>query len=653
MSRRTFFNRHRRTGNLYKLNAKRLNRLSNFDESSDDVDTIDDGAGFSAWNAPSANLQSSGEEANSEDPEEATARHGKYGDMSLKECLRYCALVKGIPHETMNLILDVLREKTPYNLPKDARTLLKTSRTAASNIINVEGGLYWYKGVKQCLLNRFRNTTLPAELSLNVSIDGLPLHNSSPATFWPILISVHEMPLAPPMTVAIFHGITKPPSIEEFLRPFVTELNELEEFGLTINNMQHEIKVRAVIADAPARAFLKGVANFNAKHGCLKCTCVGEHNSSSRTVVFTDCDAPLRTDSLFRQFAYGIHHKEPSPFLDLLYIDMIEDIIISDRLHLLDLGIMRKLLKGWVLGRLGQPKWSTATCIAFSKALKAIKLPNEIHRSFRNIQDINYWKASEYSSFLHYASVGVLKDYIADDQYKHFMLFFCAITIFSSNAYRSYWEYGGQLLKSFVTQFPQIYGTRYMTSNVHNLLHVVEEIKKFGPLNTLSAYPFENELQHLKRLLRNGWKSLHQIVNRLSELEDFQSRMNQDAVPSQVNLTKHGSEVIIECNGFKLKKKFQDSWFLTVENQVVQYSRALYTSSTSVVIIGKRFNDHSHYFEEPCNSTGLNICHVNINSKNISKNVECHPEHIKCKLVLNRLDVEGNAVLIPLLHTLM
>lgn len=94
---------------------------------------------------------------------------------------------------------------------------------------------------------------------------------------------------------------------------------------------------------------------------------------------------------------------------------MIEDIIISDRLHLLDLGIMRKLLKGWVLGRLGQPKWSTAKCIAFSKALKAIKLPNEIHRSFRNIQDINYWKASEYSSFLHYASVGVLKDYINDD----------------------------------------------------------------------------------------------------------------------------------------------------------------------------------------------------------------------------------------------
>lgn len=73
------------------------------------------------------------------------------------------------------------------------------------------------------------------------------------------------MPLAPPMTVAIFHGITKPPSIEEFLRPFVTELNELEESGLTINNMQHEIKVRAVIADAPARAFLKGIFNIKKK----------------------------------------------------------------------------------------------------------------------------------------------------------------------------------------------------------------------------------------------------------------------------------------------------------------------------------------------------------------------------------------------------
>ncbi|KFB47951.1 hypothetical protein ZHAS_00015913 [Anopheles sinensis] len=158
--------------------------------------------------------------------------------------------------------------------------------------------------------------TLPKELTLNVSIDGLPLHNRSPETFWPILINVHEIPLVSPMTVAIFHGVSKAPSVEEFLRPFVSELNELAESGLTINKMLHEVKVRAVIADASARAFVKGVANFNAKHGCLKRTCIGEYNSSSRTVVFNSVDAPLRTDSLFRQSAYGEHHKHPSPLLD-------------------------------------------------------------------------------------------------------------------------------------------------------------------------------------------------------------------------------------------------------------------------------------------------------------------------------------------------
>uniref|UniRef100_A0A182PWS0 Uncharacterized protein n=1 Tax=Anopheles epiroticus TaxID=199890 RepID=A0A182PWS0_9DIPT len=351
-------------------------------------------------------------ELNTNDAVEDVARHGKYGDMSLAECLRYCALVKGIPHETLNLILDILREKTPYRLPKDARTLLKTSRTATSSIINVDGGLFWYKGVKQCLLNRFSNTTLPTELTLNVSIDGLPLYKSSPATIWPNMCMkyyMHEIPLAPPMTVAIFHAISKPPSIEDFLRPFVTELNELEETGLIIKDVQHEVKVRAIIADAPARAFVKGVANFNAKHGCLKCTCVGEYNSSSRTVIFKGVDASPRTDALFRLSAYGEHHKEPSPLLDLQYLNIVEDVIVSDRLHLIDLGIMRKLLKGWILGRLGQPKWSREKCVAFSNALKAIKLPFEIHRPFRSVQDINYWKASEYSSFLHYAGAGVLK----------------------------------------------------------------------------------------------------------------------------------------------------------------------------------------------------------------------------------------------------
>uniref|UniRef100_A0A182W2I4 Uncharacterized protein n=1 Tax=Anopheles minimus TaxID=112268 RepID=A0A182W2I4_9DIPT len=64
---------------------------------------------------------------------------------SLQECLRYWALKKNVPHSTVNLLLLIIREKTSESLPKDARTLLGTNKTA-QNIVNIAGGRFWYNG---------------------------------------------------------------------------------------------------------------------------------------------------------------------------------------------------------------------------------------------------------------------------------------------------------------------------------------------------------------------------------------------------------------------------------------------------------------------------------------------------------------------------
>lgn len=82
-------------------------------------------------------------------------RTSKYGDMTMEECIRFLAVVKNLSHSIVNMILDILREKTEHQLPMDARTLMKTNRIIA-NIVAVEGGRYWYKGVLCCLTKRFR-----------------------------------------------------------------------------------------------------------------------------------------------------------------------------------------------------------------------------------------------------------------------------------------------------------------------------------------------------------------------------------------------------------------------------------------------------------------------------------------------------------------
>ncbi|XP_052889301.1 uncharacterized protein LOC128297658 [Anopheles moucheti] len=127
-------------------------------------------------------------------------------------------------------------------------------------------------------------------LVLNIAIDGLPIFKSSKLQFWPILINIHEMPEVPVMKVAIYCGPTKPASIEHFLRPFVDELNFLMKNGVMVQNEKFNIQLRAIIADSPARAHIKG-------------------QSMRRRVAFPDQIAPNRTDEGFRIRVCKDHHK--------------------------------------------------------------------------------------------------------------------------------------------------------------------------------------------------------------------------------------------------------------------------------------------------------------------------------------------------------
>ena len=108
----------------------------------------------------------------------------------------------------------------------------------------------------------FSFVKVPSTLSLNIFIDGLPLSKSSPTQFWPILANIYEMPQLSPFTIAIYAGRSKPNDLDKYLKQLVSELNTLIDGGTIINQTKIAIRVRAVIADTPARSFIKGsVAN--------------------------------------------------------------------------------------------------------------------------------------------------------------------------------------------------------------------------------------------------------------------------------------------------------------------------------------------------------------------------------------------------------
>uniref|UniRef100_A0A182ICL9 Transposase domain-containing protein n=1 Tax=Anopheles arabiensis TaxID=7173 RepID=A0A182ICL9_ANOAR len=361
-----------------------------------------------------------------------------------------------------------------FGRSKDSRTLLKTPKPIGEEIQSIAGGEFWYKGIENNLVN-YLKLTVPSidELSIQVSTDGLPLHRGGPTQLWPILMNIVELPSAPIMMSAVFCGPAKPTSLEVFLRQFVEEANDIHRRGLRIGDKMIKFSIQAIIADSPARAFLKATTYFNGYHGCMRCTCVGEYYKHEKKIFST----PLallyeRTMDL----NLGIVREWRSPLEDLDDFVMVDKLPTSCGLHLCYEGATRRHLCGLVGGKYENiPTWSKGQKQAISEFLISVQLPFEIHRKLRGLNVIRYWKGTEFRSYLLYVSPVLMDDVLAEKAYCHFLLYFCGVAIFSSSFHRRHWERAAEFLNSFVKDYGKIYGRGELTSNVHNIQHIARD----------------------------------------------------------------------------------------------------------------------------------------------------------------------------------
>lgn len=119
--------------------------------------------------------------------------------------------------------------------------------------------------------------------------------------------------------VGVFCGPSKPSSAAAFLQDTVDELMTFST-PVSIHGKMIKIQLQAVLADAPARCFLKCIKYFTGYHGCDRCMQEGEYDGSR--IIFPETDAVKRTDENFRSKNDEEHHRGVSPFESVSF-DMV------------------------------------------------------------------------------------------------------------------------------------------------------------------------------------------------------------------------------------------------------------------------------------------------------------------------------------------
>ncbi|XP_077548137.1 uncharacterized protein LOC144160923 [Haemaphysalis longicornis] len=421
-----------------------------------------------------------------------------------------------ITHAALNDLLPILQKQVP-DLPKDARTLLATPRGCPirqlSHAEYVHFGLK--PGLEKCLSSGLRIPDTET-LHLTINLDGLPLFNNTAYQVWPILVMVSETNDRGPFPVGIFSFAKKPTIIDECVEEFIQELCNTQKEGIECLGKKWHVAVRAVVCDYPARTFSKSSKGHQAYYGCDKCTQLGFH---SGRMTFPDTKAALRTDASFAAQCQEEHHTGTSPFCRL-GIGMVTQFPI-DYMHLVLLGVVRKFTKYWAHG-----PFSVRCSAEHLKAINArIALvrqctPCDFSRKLRGLSDRERWKATEARQFLLYVCPVVLKGILKEAPYQHFMTLHVAIRILcSKDCSPELVNYAEELLTYFVAHAGAntLYGNTVYVYNVHGLIHLAQEVRTFGPLDSFSCFPFENYLGCLKRKVRSGYKPLAQIYTRLKE----------------------------------------------------------------------------------------------------------------------------------------
>ena len=594
---------------------------------------------------PTEDCHASDQSRNS-DGNETEGQHAKL--------LREWAIQHQISHMAVTDLLQILEKVPVPGIPTSARTLLKTERN--TDVKKKAGGEYYYFGVKETLQaiadqmkgGPHRHSTL----SLQLNIDGLPLFKSSRTSLWPILFTVEEWQREVFMA-AVFGGKEKPSSLCEFLDDFVNEMKTLESSGIQTSDKNFKVVLKSVVCDAPARAFLKGIKGHSGYSSCERCDQRGERKQYRMTLP--DMRAPARNDALFGEGKYVEHQKCGSP-LSELNIGMVSAFPL-DYMHLVCLGVMRRMIVLWHKGPLSC-RLPGREVTKISDRLKDLSdtVPQDFARRPRSLDEFRMWKAVEFRQFLLYTGPVVLNGALPKRQYHHFLLLSVAMRLLlGERPMAEEIDYAEKLLHMFVAEFRSLYGEENLVYNVHSLIHIPDDARKYGCLNNISAFIFENYLKDVKKMVRKQHQVVAQVVRRV--LEAQQSRTYTLKERSSHCECEHYSGPVPDdfqepCRQFKkvraewvLSMKAQDS-YIECDTDVYRIHNIIQDRHGEIKLVTEKLEKLEDQFKFPLSSASLGVVLVGQGSKKMS----VVALNSVCRKLWVMQNAHGCSVVVPLLH---
>ncbi|XP_074114122.1 uncharacterized protein LOC141537174 [Cotesia typhae] len=367
--------------------------------------------------------------------------------------------------------------------------------------------------------------------SLTINTDGCKVANSSNASAWPIYAEINELPphmRKKHMLLAAIFVDEEHPIMNNFFRPFTDEMKLLFTDGVKWNPTNiTEVTSRFIVTtcslDAPARAAVACVKQFNGEFECLFCYAKGKSLGPGKFVYpLFQCYKRLRTDTEIRadmKKAYMTNKvvrgvKNVSALITLPLFNITKGVVV-EAMHAIFLGVTRHHSKLLVVETkapyyIGSPDHQKI----INECLLKIRPPSCRSRKPRPISTYLKWKATEWRNWLDYAPI-CLQEVLPRKYVDHLALLSESIHILNSDSITlANLDRCEMLLKKYVRLFQKYFGVKKMTSNIHLLTHIVRVVRNWGPIWAHEAFIFEAWNKRIMEFITSPHARTNQVATR-------------------------------------------------------------------------------------------------------------------------------------------
>ena len=387
--------------------------------------------------------------------------------------------------------------------------------------------------------------------SMSMNTDGVQLTKSRKTSMHPVYVRINEVHPRVRQTqiflAALWIG-DKEPDYNMLLKLFVREANEWYDVGIRwkpdgVNEVVSKFIPAVCAVDAKARCGLLNQTQHNGHSSCPFCTHVGvsiPDGPCKFPAPGTVLMLPRRVrgeDVLVRYVVPECQPRTPE--------SMREDLLQANTSGQLVRGIKPGLcplfhMRGFGLGHFCSPddlhpiyegvaKFHTSLLVSqchlnedrqriVGNRMLAVKTPSNISRKTTDFSHVAKWKGSQWRTWLLYLAVPCLQnlgDGFDPKYVRHIELLSHAIFLLSRDIITEEdLELADRYLKRYSQLFQEYFGPETMRFNVHILLHLVEAVRRWEPLQFQSTFGPESWNYKLKQKVTSPFGAIDQIVDR-------------------------------------------------------------------------------------------------------------------------------------------